>query len=515
MQRMVAIAGSWFFEVVRPTARSVPLSIALLATGPAAAQTSAALGVNEWAVYGAPYSHARNSALPGSAMLLVEPGTPSPTPWSRGAVLPIPDAIAAGERITVVFWARAARPTHLTIAVQGPAPNYARLTAADVNLTERWQRIVLRGTSPHGLAAKSQSLSVPLGQVAERIELGPVAVLRGTADDAAIARVFATFRPSEITTDVRIASAPGVTLAGTLHYPTATAETRAPLVVVIQGHGPNGRGGFTEIIKRLTAHGIAVLEYDKRGVGQSTGTYEEDAEKLAADAAAAVAAMRRRPDIDGRRIALVGHSQGGVIAPAVAVADPGIAAIVMLAGSVGDGLAYLRRAIYNQMIVAGRPPEKAATAADAATMLLQARVDGKDAETIARLRATVIDRFEAAGFPRPQAEGALAIIDTEEAGKASKLRSASDLRSLAIPVLAVFGSKDPLVVASDEAAETRKALANNPRGQVVVLEGLSHWFQEGAVTGGEEEVARLGPNAGSPRLVSLVGDWLQKILAAK
>uniref|UniRef100_UPI0002630411 hypothetical protein n=1 Tax=Sphingomonas elodea TaxID=179878 RepID=UPI0002630411 len=76
-------------------------------------------------------------------------------------------------------------------------------------------------------------------------------------------------------------------------------------------------------------------------------------------------------------------------------------------------------------------------------------------------------------------------------------------------------SKDPLVVASDEAAEARKALANNPRGQVVVLEGLSHWFQEGAVTGGEEEVARLGPNAGSPRLVSLVGDWLQNVLTAK
>ncbi|MGE9715182.1 alpha/beta hydrolase family protein, partial [Escherichia coli] len=147
--------------------------------------------------------------------------------------------------------------------------------------------------------------------------------------------------------------------AGTLHFPTATAQARVPLVVVIQGHGPNGRGGFTEIVKRLTAHGIAVLEYDKRGVGQSTGTYEEDAEKLTADAAAVVAAMRRRPDIDGRRIALVGHSQGGVIAPAVAAADPSIAAIVMLAGSVGDGLAYLRRAIYNQMVVAGRPPERA------------------------------------------------------------------------------------------------------------------------------------------------------------
>jgi pimeloyl-ACP methyl ester carboxylesterase len=104
------------------------------------------------------------------------------------------------------------------------------------------------------------------------------------------------------------------------------------------------------------------------------------------------------------------------------------------------------------------------------------------------------------------------MIDTKDAPNAGELHSASDLRVLRQPVLAIFGSKDPLVVASDEAPQARLALANNPRGQVVVLDGLSHWFQEGAVTGGEEEVARLGPNAGSPRLADLVGDWLEQAL---
>ncbi|WP_446741194.1 alpha/beta hydrolase family protein [Sphingomonas sp. H160509] len=79
---------------------------------------------------------------------------------------------------------------------------------------------------------------------------------------------------------------------------------------MIQGNGPNKRGGFSELIKRLSADGIAALEYDKRGVGQSTGTCEEDPERLTADAAAAVAAMRHRADIAGSRIALVGHSGG-------------------------------------------------------------------------------------------------------------------------------------------------------------------------------------------------------------
>ncbi|UYY77066.1 alpha/beta hydrolase [Sphingomonas sp. R1] len=488
------------------------IAILALAHGPAEAQTRTLLGTHGWAVYGTDYSHARDRAVPGDSVLLVAPRAAPGEPWSSGATVAIPSEIAAGEPVTMVFWARAARTTRLDIALQGPAPTYARFASTTISLGTRWQRVILRGTAPARFAANSQALSVPLGQARTQVALGPVALLRGAADDKAIARAFAGFHPPEVATDVRIAVEPSVTLAGTLHLPATHGRARVPLVVLIQGHGPNRRGGFPEIVRRLTAHGIAALEYDKRGIGQSTGIYREDVERLTADAAAAVAAMRRRRDIDPRRIALVGHSQGGVIAPAVAAADPRIAGIVMLAGSVGDGLPYLRRAILNQMIVAGRPAAPSATAIDAAITLLQARIDGKDAETIARLRTTVVDRFEAAGFRRPEAEAALAMIDTEETRRATRLRSASDLRALRMPVLAVFASKDPLVVAADEAPEARKALAQNPRGTVVVLEGLSHWFQEGAVTGNQEEVATLGPNAGSPRLVALVGDWLEALL---
>ncbi|HEX8414529.1 MAG TPA: alpha/beta hydrolase, partial [Sphingomicrobium sp.] len=261
--------------------------------------------------------------------------------------------------------------------------------------------------------------------------------------------------------------------------------------------------------------GIASLEYDKRGVGQSTGTYKEDVEQLTADTAAVVVAMRHRSDIIGSRIALVGHSQGGVIAPAAAAADPHIAAVVTLAGSVGDGLPYVRKGIYRQMMkmVAGGQDARIGPAADAAMALLQARVDNRDAVTISRLRANAVDLFEAAGFPRPQAEQALKMIDVPEAWSASRLRSASDLRALHIPVLAIFGSKDTVVV--DDAPAARTALASNRRARVVVLDGLGHSFQEGAVTGTPDEVAKLGPYNGSPRLVAVVGDWLRDTLWSK
>jgi pimeloyl-ACP methyl ester carboxylesterase len=324
-----------------------------------------------------------------------------------------------------------------------------------------------------------------------------------------------TVSPAARAIEIRIPSETGVVLAGTLHLPAGGSKGPYPLAVMIQGYGPNKRGGFSEIIKRLATDGIASLEYDKRGVGQSTGTYKEDVERLTADVAAVVVAMRHRPDIIGSRIALVGHSQGGVIAPAAAAADPHIAAVVTLAGSVGNGLPYVRKGIYRQMMkmVPGGQEALIGPAADAAMTVLQARVDNRDAETIEHLRASAVSRFEAAGFPRPQAEQALAMIDVPEAWSANKLCSASDLKALHIPVLAVFGSKDTVVV--DDAPAARIALASNRRARVVVLDGLGHSFQEGAVTGTPDEVAKLGPYAGSPRLVALVGDWLRNALSWK
>lgn len=320
--------------------------------------------------------------------------------------------------------------------------------------------------------------------------------------------------PGPIATDVRISSEPDVVLSGTLYLPAGHGKGPYPLAVMIQGNGPNKRGGFSELINRLSADGIAALEYDKRGVGQSTGTYEEDPERLTADAAAAVAAMRHRSDIAGSRIALVGHSGGGVIAPAAAAADPNIAAVVTLAGNVGDGLPYVRKGLYRQMMkmVVGGRDTLVGPAADAAMTLLQARVDSRDATTISRLRANAVDRFEAAGFPRPQAEQALAMIDVPDAWKGSKLRSASDLKALHIPVLAVYGTKDMVV---DDAPAARAALASNHLARVVMLDGLGHSFQEGAVTGAPDEASKLGPYLGSPRLVAVVGDWLRDALSSK
>jgi pimeloyl-ACP methyl ester carboxylesterase len=144
----------------------------------------------------------------------------------------------------------------------------------------------------------------------------------------------------------------GYTLAGTLTRPKGqgNATTKVPAVVTISGSGPQDRDSrisvvpnyapFRDIADTLGRRGIAVLRFDDRGVGASGGAASRDnatSADFADDVAAVVAYLRTRADIDGTRIALAGHSEGGFIAPMVAAKDPTVRAIALLAGPAYNG----------------------------------------------------------------------------------------------------------------------------------------------------------------------------------
>lgn len=128
-----------------------------------------------------------------------------------------------------------------------------------------------------------------------------------------------------------------VTLAGTLLTPLE--ENPAPAVIIIPGSGAATRNGswnmYRNIAEYLVQHGIAVLIYDKRGVGNSTGDWESESfDERAQDVAVMVKYLQSRPEIDPNRIGLIGHSQGAYIAPlAVAKYSSEVKFVVMLAGS--------------------------------------------------------------------------------------------------------------------------------------------------------------------------------------
>ena len=148
--------------------------------------------------------------------------------------------------------------------------------------------------------------------------------------------------------EVVIPTPRGYTLAGTLTRPKGA--TNVPVVVTISGSGPQDRDSripivsnyapFRDIADTLGRRGIAVLRFDDRGVGASGGASSRDkatSADFADDVASAVAYLRTRRDLDGTRIALAGHSEGGLIAPLVAAKDPTVRAIALLAGPAYNG----------------------------------------------------------------------------------------------------------------------------------------------------------------------------------
>jgi dienelactone hydrolase len=169
--------------------------------------------------------------------------------------------------------------------------------------------------------------------------------------------------------DVRIPAPGGHVLAGTLTVPPRRGKT--PAVVLITGLSPHERNNgtppwmpFRDIADALTRAGIAVLRVDDRGVGLSTGdrapstSYDE-----ADDVRTEVAWLRARPDIDRKRIGLVGYSEGGLIAPMVAAGDSSIAGIVTLAGPGVPGSEVARYQVEQSVLLDPGIPDTAKAAA--------------------------------------------------------------------------------------------------------------------------------------------------------
>ena len=156
---------------------------------------------------------------------------------------------------------------------------------------------------------------------------------------------------------ITLRTASGLTLAGTLTLPKQRPARGVPAVVTITGSGAQDRDEsiplvagyrpFRQVADTLGRRGIAVLRLDDRGIGGSDpGPASATSADYADDIRAALAYLRTRSEVDASRLALVGHSEGGMIAPMVAATDSGVRAIVLMAGPAWTGrriMAYQQR----------------------------------------------------------------------------------------------------------------------------------------------------------------------------
>ena len=163
----------------------------------------------------------------------------------------------------------------------------------------------------------------------------------------------APYSATEVRVPVRPAAGDTFSLGCTLTLPTS-GRAPFPAAVTITGSGLQDRDEnlwpllpafrpFRQIAERLARVGIAVLRCDDRNLGASTGDASQaTSADFAGDTRAQLAWLRARADIAGDRLALIGHSEGGIIAPMVAAEDPRLAAAVLMAGTAKNGILVVR-----------------------------------------------------------------------------------------------------------------------------------------------------------------------------
>jgi dienelactone hydrolase len=208
-------------------------------------------------------------------------------------------------------------------------------------------RTVTAGGRPAAIDVPLQRLRAELWD--GRDSLPPLAGLRRPVVDYR-APAGAPYTAEEVRVPIRSVQGDTFSLAGTLTRP-AVGPVAVPVVVTITGSGRQTRDEdlwpllpeyrpFRQLAERLGAAGIGVLRLDDRGTGGSGGAEGTTAD-YADDVRQVVAWLRHRPDVSAGRIALLGHSEGGAIAPLVAAQDSTLAGIVLLAGPGKNGRAIL------------------------------------------------------------------------------------------------------------------------------------------------------------------------------
>lgn len=318
----------------------------------------------------------------------------------------------------------------------------------------------------------------------------------------------------------------GFELAGTLTVPQGAGPF--PAVLLISGSGPQDRNEevfghkpFLVLADYLTRQGIAVLRVDDRGVGDSGGEFG-DATTLdfAQDAAAGFRFLQSREEIDSKSIGLIGHSEGGLIAPLVALENKEVAFIVMLAGPGLTGAEITKLQTRLILEAEGLPEELIERESwlqgrlvDIALKELQqeqalTQVELVLEEYLEKLTAVEREDFMAA-------EAVMQAQIEELLGPWFRFFLAYDplpvLTQVNCPVLAVNGTLDLQVPFQEnlEAIEQALQKGGNQSHKVLALPGLNHLFQT-AGTGAPSEYPIIEETM-APQILEIVADWILEI----
>lgn len=318
----------------------------------------------------------------------------------------------------------------------------------------------------------------------------------------------------------------GFTLAGTLTLPSD--KGKYPVVVLISGSGAQDRNQeimghkpFMVIADYLTRNGIGVLRFDDRGTAQSEGDFESaTSENFANDVEAAVEYLLSRKDIDKKEIGLIGHSEGGVIAPMVAERNKKVSFIILLAGTGVRGDELLMKQTRTIAKASGVPDEILDQTGKINRafydIILNSDDDNWKDNVNEFLDSYTKNNSLLEGITEANVEqlktSMLAQFEKPWVRYFIKHDPATVLRKLKIPVLALNGSLDLQVSAKENLSAIEAALkqAKNKKYKIVELEGLNHLFQE-TTTGLPTEYGQIEQTF-SPRALEEMLKWIKGVI---
>ena len=313
-----------------------------------------------------------------------------------------------------------------------------------------------------------------------------------------------------------------IKLAGTLTIPGQ--EGPFPAVLLISGSGPQdrdetllGHRPFLVLADYLTHRGIAVLRVDDRGIGESTGDFAQaTSEDFASDVLAGLEYLKSREEINPKQIGLIGHSEGGIIAPMVAVQSSDVAFIILMAGTglTGEDILYLQTELIARAEgVSDEVIAKNLSLQEQMFTIVKEEKDSISAEK--RLRTILEDAISELELSEKERQ-------TAEAKAEAQIKSilspwfryfltydpSPTLTKVKCPVLAINGEKDLQVPPKENLAAIEEALkaGGNNSYTIKELSGLNHLFQT-AETGSLSEYAKIEETI-SPTALKIMSDWI-------
>ena len=319
-----------------------------------------------------------------------------------------------------------------------------------------------------------------------------------------------------------------VTLAGTLTLPDTVGPH--PAIILVTGSGANDRDEsiapiadikpFKLIADHLTRNGFAVLRYDDRGAGQSTGNYTESTiYDFALDASAAIDYLLTHEDINPEQVGMLGHSEGGTIAPMITRENGNLAFIISMAGTGTSFIDVFVEQNRQSFVLAGISEGEAFAASEARRLAMELVLMGENEIAEDYLEALFVGSVlqemaeDESTTPAEIYEQIDSLVTqlmdfytSPEIFSLLEYDPSDDWQAVDVPVLALFGGVDFQVPAEMNVVGLEYLLADNADTTIVTFPTANHLFQD-ADTGALEEYATLEQTF-LPEFLPTITDWL-------